>query len=150
VELSSICIQNGAVGAHCPGRPAGKGHDLEEGSAHSRFPRHSVRRAAGWRFEIPGTLFTFAVAFFICVFVQDPRGAPGWSGVRLAQKEGSCSLQNDFFKKKYVGSEDCLYLNVYAPPVSYKFLSQLVDECLKSFTLDSKSFHYKYTISLNI
>jgi para-nitrobenzyl esterase len=75
------------------------------------------------RFQVCMEFFTFAVAFFICVFVQDPRGAPGWSGVRLAQKEGNCCVQNHFFKKQYVGSEDCLYLNVYAPPVSIAFLS---------------------------
>jgi Carboxylesterase family len=128
LQLFCFCIRNGADREHWPGHLAGKGHDLAEGSAHSRFPRNSVRRAAGRRFEIPGMdgIFRFlGVEFLIFVFVQDPRGAPEWSGVRLAQKEGDCSIQKHFFKNQYDGSEDCLYLNVYAPPVSNTFLSFL-------------------------
>ncbi|XP_065341225.1 esterase E4-like isoform X2 [Cloeon dipterum] len=46
---------------------------------------------------------------------QEPQEAPSWSGVRTAQKDGSVSTQKDFFTGQFVGSEDCLYLNVYKP-----------------------------------
>jgi len=43
---------------------------------------------------------------------------PGWSGVFKAFSEGNVSLQYDvFLTKKIVGSEDCLYLNVFVPQV---------------------------------
>lgn len=42
-----------------------------------------------------------------------PREPESWTGVRLAQDYGPCSLQNG--PDGVVGNEDCLYLNVWRP-----------------------------------
>ena len=42
-----------------------------------------------------------------------PREAESWTGVRLAQDYGPCSLQHG--PDGVIGSEDCLYLNVWRP-----------------------------------
>ncbi|XP_034238798.1 liver carboxylesterase 2-like isoform X2 [Thrips palmi] len=45
-----------------------------------------------------------------------PQPVEGWTGVRDAVQEPDLCLQVDYNSKKLVGSEDCLYLNVYRPP----------------------------------
>ncbi|XP_034233377.1 juvenile hormone esterase-like [Thrips palmi] len=51
-----------------------------------------------------------------------PRPAPSWSGIRNASLEGSVCHQATF-DGQLLGSEDCLYLNVYTPKL--KCSSQL-------------------------
>ncbi|VVC34997.1 Hypothetical protein CINCED_3A002934 [Cinara cedri] len=47
---------------------------------------------------------------------KPPVKHPGWSGVLKAFSEGNACLQYDvLFTKKIVGSEDCLYLNIFIP-----------------------------------
>lgn len=47
---------------------------------------------------------------------QDPEEPDSWEGVRDATKPGNkCAQVNPYLPKKIVGSEDCLYLNVYTP-----------------------------------
>ncbi|KRT86285.1 hydrolase [Oryctes borbonicus] len=45
---------------------------------------------------------------------KPPQVAEKWDGIRDATKDGSESYSRDFFKG-VVGSEDCLFLNVYTP-----------------------------------
>ncbi|XP_032679111.1 esterase E4-like isoform X2 [Odontomachus brunneus] len=51
---------------------------------------------------------------------RDPQPAQTWAGVRDASKFGDVSLQVDMFTRQVVGSEDCLYLNVYTSDVEPK------------------------------
>lgn len=44
-----------------------------------------------------------------------PQPAEPWTGIRDATTEGSESLSFDMLTKGIVGSEDCLFLNVYTP-----------------------------------
>ncbi|KAE8748913.1 Carboxyl/Cholinesterase 21 [Frankliniella occidentalis] len=44
-----------------------------------------------------------------------PLPPASWFEVRDATKEGSACLQQELLSKKIIGSEDCLYLNVYHP-----------------------------------
>ncbi|KAK5647710.1 hypothetical protein RI129_002602 [Pyrocoelia pectoralis] len=44
-----------------------------------------------------------------------PQPPKRWDGTRDAAKEGSVSYSKDFFSNGMVGSEDCLFLNVYTP-----------------------------------
>ncbi|XP_026684754.1 esterase SG1-like [Diaphorina citri] len=48
-----------------------------------------------------------------------PEDLEPWEGVRDALKEGNCGPQYDMGTKIYIGDEDCLYLNVYVPNVSF-------------------------------
>ncbi|KAJ8682866.1 hypothetical protein QAD02_018658 [Eretmocerus hayati] len=45
---------------------------------------------------------------------QDPVPAEPWDGIRDAKKFSQMCTQTDFFTKESIGSDDCLYLNVYA------------------------------------
>ncbi|KAJ1531976.1 hypothetical protein ONE63_000613 [Megalurothrips usitatus] len=44
-----------------------------------------------------------------------PRPAFNWTGIRQAKEEGSECMQQSLVTGKMVGSEDCLFLNVYSP-----------------------------------
>lgn len=44
---------------------------------------------------------------------KDPQEPESWSEVHDALREGNKSCQYDKLLEKYIGSEDCLYLNVY-------------------------------------
>ena len=48
---------------------------------------------------------------------QPPQPAKPWSGVRAADKPGDMCIQRNLFMQmeELEGSEDCLYINVYAP-----------------------------------
>ncbi|XP_065344089.1 esterase FE4-like [Cloeon dipterum] len=46
---------------------------------------------------------------------QAPQEAAGWTGERVAQREGNDCAQRHFILPQFTGSEDCLYLNVYTP-----------------------------------
>ncbi|XP_011141919.1 esterase E4 isoform X2 [Harpegnathos saltator] len=48
---------------------------------------------------------------------KDPQPMDSWTGVRDASKFGGISLQMDLLTREIVGTEDCLYLNVYATDV---------------------------------
>ncbi|KAG8034168.1 hypothetical protein G9C98_001252, partial [Cotesia typhae] len=43
----------------------------------------------------------------------DPVPADSWSGVRDANKSGDVCAQKDSYTHKVIGSDDCLYLNIY-------------------------------------
>ncbi|KAE8739805.1 Carboxyl/Cholinesterase 49, partial [Frankliniella occidentalis] len=45
-----------------------------------------------------------------------PQPVEKWSGVRDAIEERDGCLQIDYYSKSVMGSEDCLYVNVYRPP----------------------------------
>jgi carboxylesterase type B len=40
-----------------------------------------------------------------------------WEGIRNATQYGNNCLQYDRMKKKVIGSEDCLFLNIFRPVV---------------------------------
>ncbi|XP_049801482.1 esterase FE4-like [Schistocerca nitens] len=48
---------------------------------------------------------------------EPPQPAESWSGVRDALSEGAACIQYNLIVRQLVGSEDCLYLNVYTPQV---------------------------------
>jgi len=49
--------------------------------------------------------------------LQPPVKHPGWSGTLKAFSVGNMCMQYSFLDKKVVGSEDCLYLNIFVPLV---------------------------------
>lgn len=52
--------------------------------------------------------------------MKPPQPIEKWEGTLKAFQEGSPCIQKDFFSGEYLGSEDCLYLNVYIPKVSVR------------------------------
>ncbi|OXA40549.1 venom carboxylesterase-6 [Folsomia candida] len=51
---------------------------------------------------------------------RSPSPPAGWDGIRDAKKPGSACLQLSLPRQlRVVGSEDCLYVNVYSPNVGY-------------------------------
>ncbi|CAK9814487.1 Juvenile hormone esterase [Anthophora plagiata] len=46
---------------------------------------------------------------------KDPVAPESWTGVRDASEFGSNAAQIDLISRKLIGSDDCLYLNVYRP-----------------------------------
>lgn len=46
---------------------------------------------------------------------KDPEPAEPWTGVRDASKYGGICAQFEMLGRKLIGSDDCLYLNVYRP-----------------------------------
>ncbi|XP_015113517.1 esterase FE4 isoform X2 [Diachasma alloeum] len=46
---------------------------------------------------------------------RDPVPIGGWTGIRDATKFGEICCQYNREQQRFIGSEDCLYLNVYAP-----------------------------------
>jgi len=46
---------------------------------------------------------------------KDPRPISPWSGLRDATKEGNPCASKDMLTDEFVGSDDCLYLNVFTP-----------------------------------
>lgn len=63
----------------------------------------------------------------ILICLQPPVAAEPWEGVLHATKDGSICSQRDPFRRDVdiVGSEDCLYLNVYTPHWVNSFLFSL-------------------------
>lgn len=49
--------------------------------------------------------------------MQDPIPPKPWPGARDASKAGNICIQQDMFTQKFVGDEDCLYLNVYTTDI---------------------------------
>lgn len=83
-----------------------------------RVPRNSICEIAGWRSQIQGFDFNFDFVIVIKVLIlfdwlKDPEPVEPWSGVREAKEYGDVSAQFDWRTKQIIGSDDCLYLNVY-------------------------------------
>lgn len=55
---------------------------------------------------------------YILICLQDPQILEPWSGIWDATHESSPCLHRDQFTEEFIGSEDCLYLNVYTHEVS--------------------------------
>lgn len=51
------------------------------------------------------------------LFCQDPQPPEPWTGIREAKDFGNSCAQFDVFTRELVGSDDCLYLNVYTPSI---------------------------------
>ena len=49
----------------------------------------------------------------------DPVKVQSWSGVKEAKKYGQTCIQFDSFSRKLIGSEDCLYLNIFTRAEKY-------------------------------
>ncbi|XP_014236840.1 esterase B1-like [Trichogramma pretiosum] len=47
-----------------------------------------------------------------------------WTDVLLATREGDACMQYDGFNLSMIGSEDCLYLNVYTPHTNFKSINR--------------------------
>lgn len=54
---------------------------------------------------------------FILIFLQPPRPAGKWTGVRDAKGEPEWCIQRLFVEGTLIGSEDCLNINVLTPEV---------------------------------
>lgn len=54
---------------------------------------------------------------YVCAFLQNPLPAKPWDGVLDATRDSQKCIQRDPYRRdmEIEGSEDCLYLNVYAP-----------------------------------
>ncbi len=52
------------------------------------------------------------------MILQPPEPMSEWDGVYQAKREGSPCAQIDIFNGLSLGTEDCLYLNVYTPQVT--------------------------------
>lgn len=61
--------------------------------------------------------------FILNIHFQPPVAPDKWEGVRDATKEASESLAKHLVFLHPVGSEDCLYLNVFTPKVSVSALN---------------------------
>jgi len=59
-------------------------------------------------------LFTWFRPLIVCI-LQSPVKHPGWSGTLKAFSVGNMSMQYSFLENKIVGSEDCLFLNIFVP-----------------------------------
>lgn len=56
---------------------------------------------------------------------KEPQEPDTWHGVRDATKPGNKCAQINPFAPEFIGSEDCLYLNVYTPQLPTKDLQKL-------------------------
>lgn len=61
---------------------------------------------------------TVCIEFRLINFLQPPQPDEPWKGVLDATKQPEASISRDDFTRKLIGSEDCLYLNVYTKSVS--------------------------------
>lgn len=71
-------------------------------------------------------LFEFKMKFSFCkiqVHQQPPQPAESWHGVYDATKEGNDCLQYSLLAHELMGSEDCLYANIYTPEACNLFKS---------------------------
>lgn len=71
-------------------------------------------------------------------FLQSPKPAKSWKGTRLAKKDADICIQVNNYPQnnlldKIIGSEDCLYLNVYTPDLP---------------TLNTKNTSQKYPVMI--
>lgn len=48
---------------------------------------------------------------------KDPQPVEPWTGIKEAKEFGNSCGQVDFFSHQIIGSDDCLYLNVYTPTI---------------------------------
>lgn len=70
---------------------------------------------------------------------RDPQEVEPWSGIRDALTEGNHSCQYDNQKKKCLGDEDCLYMNVYTRKPSARGKAVMVWIHGGAFTMGSAS-----------
>ena len=73
--------------------------------------------------------------------LQLPTLASPWSGVRSAKKVGEICLQVHLIRwRRVLGSEDCLFVNIYIPSVNtifFEYLLRITYNCLR-YTMPSK------------
>jgi cholinesterase len=65
-------------------------------------------------------IFIYNDIFVICN--QDPQPAAKWENIYDATREKSCSFGESFYLKRIVGSEDCLFLNIFSKDLRPKKL----------------------------
>ncbi|XP_049799122.1 juvenile hormone esterase-like [Schistocerca nitens] len=57
---------------------------------------------------------------------KPPQPCDPWTGIRDATREGNMAPQFSLLANKYLGDEDCLYLNVYTPKLPTKSRSDML------------------------
>lgn len=68
-------------------------------------------------YDMPEYAVGLNAVYFPIVKWQDPEPAEAWIGIREATNFSSSCTQFDILVNQIVGSEDCLYLNVYTKSI---------------------------------
>lgn len=82
--------------------------------------------------------FGFFLVFFVVLrklifwmTLQDPEPLEPWTGIRDATKESPPCWHRDQFSGEYLGSENCLHLNVYSRDVRCGSLASDIADLIK-------------------
>ncbi|XP_038219848.1 esterase E4-like isoform X2 [Zerene cesonia] len=98
VETPIVRVAEGELQGRLASTPNGKSYYSFQGIPYAKPPHGSLRFKA-------------------------PQPPEPWEGVRDATTEGNvCAQIEQVFEKKYVGDENCLFLNVYTPNLDGEFL----------------------------
>lgn len=82
-----------------------------------------IRRQLFFALSFVVQLFVF---FFCSLISKDPLPPKPWQNVYDATQEKSCSVSESFYLKKVVGSEDCLFLNIFTKETKPKKLQPVL------------------------